>query len=107
MGISDKSWDGSPSNWPDTASYCDSCAINQNTGPREEWVQAKCKLPYTFPNGDISTVSIASCAAALAGARGGITGVSPAEKKQAAKTLMKAYGEAKMDPPASLKNLAQ
>lgn len=106
--VSDAAWDGSPSNWKDTPSYCDSCAINQNTGDRDTWVQSKCKLPYKFPNGAISTVSIATCAAALAGARGGgLKDVSPAEKKKAAKTLMSAYSEAKMPPPPSLKNMAQ
>lgn len=105
--VSDAAWDGSPSNWKDTPSYCDSCAINMNTGNRDTWVQSKCKLPYKFPNGAISTVSIATCAAALAGARGGLKDVSPADKKKAAKTLMGAYSEAKMPPPPSLKNMAQ
>lgn len=107
MATTDKAWDGSASRWPDTASFCDCSAINTNTGDRADWVQAKCKLPYKEPNGDINTNALGAAAAALAGARGGLTGVSPADKKKAARTLLKAYGEAQMDAPPSLKNMAQ
>lgn len=107
MATTDKAWDGSASRWPDTASFCDACAINGNTGDRANWVQAKCKLPYKEPNGDINTNALGAASAALAGARGGLKDVSPADKKSAAKKLMSAYREAQMDPPPSLKNIAQ
>jgi len=105
--VSDAKWDGSPSNWKDTPSYCDSCAINMNTGDRADWMQDKCKLPFKFPDGAISTVSIATCAAALNGARGGLKDVPADAKKKAARTLISAYREAQMDPPDNLKKMAQ
>ena len=107
MATTDKAWDGSASRWPDTASYCDSCAINTNTGERADWTQDGCKLPYKEPNGNINTNALGSAAAALAGARGGLKGVSPADKKKAAKALMRGYSDAQMDPPPSLKSMAQ
>lgn len=107
MATTDKAWDGSASRYPDTPSYCDACAINTNTGDRADWVQSACKLPYKEPNGDINTNALGAASAALAGARGGLKDVSPADKKKAARTLMRAYGEAKMDAPPSLKNMAQ
>lgn len=105
MGVTSKAWDRSASRWPDTASFCDCCAINTNTGPREDWVQSACKLPFCEPNGDINTNALGAASAALAGARGGVA-ASVSDKKKAAKKLMSAYREAKMDPPDSLKNMA-
>ena len=107
MAVTSKSWDGSASRWPDTPSYCDSCAINTNTGDRANWTQDGCKLPYKEPNGDINTNALGSAAAALAGARGGLKEVSATDKRKAAKALMRGYAEAKMDPPPSLKSMAQ
>lgn len=106
MAVTDKPWDGSASRWPDTASFCDSCAINLNTGDRADWVQSACKLPYTEPNGDINKNALGAASAALAGARGGLKGVSPADRKSAARKLLKAYSTAQMDPPDSLKQVA-
>lgn len=50
MKVSDKPWDGSASRWPDAASYADACLINENTGPRDGWVQSKCHLPVREPS---------------------------------------------------------
>jgi len=105
--FSDKPWDGSASNWPDAQSYCDSCLINTNTGARSDWTKGACKLPYKFPNGSVSSVSVHNCAAVLAGARGGLVGVSPADKKAAAKKLLTLYSEMKEPPPDNLKRMAQ
>lgn len=107
MATTDKAWNGSASRWPDTASFCDSCAVNSNTGDRDTWTQSNCKLPYKEPNGDVNTNALGAASAALAGARGGLKGVSPADRKSAAKKLMSAYSEAKMTPPDSLKRIAQ
>jgi hypothetical protein len=49
--FTDKPWDGAASKYKDTAAYCDASLINENTGPREEWVQDKCKLPVQEPDG--------------------------------------------------------
>lgn len=105
MGVTSKSWDGSASRWPDTASFCDSCAYNGNTGNRSDWVQTQCKLPYREPNGDINTNALSAASAALAGARGGVQ-MSPNDRRKTAKKLMSAYSTAKMSPPDSLKKIA-
>lgn len=105
MATTDKSWDGSASRWPDTASYCDSCAINTNTGDRADWTQSNCKLPYKEPNGDINTNALSAAAAALNGARGGVQ-ASASDKRKAARALIRGYQEAKMDVPDGLKQVA-
>ncbi len=105
MAVTSKAWDGSASRWPDTDAYCASCAIDTNASG-EDKTQANCKLPYKEPNGDINTNALAAASAALNGARGGLKGVSPADKKSAAKKLLAGYREADMDAPDSLKQLA-
>lgn len=106
MAITSKAWDGSPSRWPDTDAFCASCAIDSNS-PGQKKILENCKLPYKEPNGDINTNALSAAAAALNGARGGLTGVSPADKKKAAKTLVRAYAQAQMDAPPALKSMAQ
>lgn len=108
MATTDKAWDGAASNYPDAKSFCDACLINGNpTDNPDEWTKDACKLPVREPNGDINTNAIGAAAAALAGARGGLKDVSPRDKKAAAKKLLKLYELAQMDPPPSLKNMAQ
>lgn len=106
MATTDKAWDGSASRWPDAASYAKSCLINLNTGDSANWTKDNCKLPIYEPNGDLNTNALSSAAAVLNGGMGGLKGVSAAEKKKAARALMRAYGTAKMPPPDSLKNMA-
>lgn len=106
MAVTDSPWDGSASRWPSTEDFCKSCLIDTNEAGKDK-TQANCKLPIKEPNGDINKNALGAAAAALAGARGGLKDVSPADKKAAARKLLRAYGEAKMDPPPSLKNLAQ
>ena len=105
MAITDRPWDGSASRWPDTASYCSSCLIDTNPSG-EDKTQDNCKLPIKEPGGDINKNALGAAAGALAGARGGLKNVSPADKKKAARALIRAYGEAKMDVPPSLKSIA-
>lgn len=107
MAIVDKAWDGSPSRWPDTPSFCDSSLINLKTGDRAKWTLNNCKLPVREPDGDINANAVHSAVAALAGARGGLKGVSSADKKTAARALVKIYNEMKEPLPPSLKQLAQ
>ena len=63
-------------------------------------------LPVKEPDGTVNINAIHAAAGALAGARGGLKGVSPADKKKAARALSRLYGEAKEPPPDSLKRLA-
>lgn len=106
MPVVDKPWDGSASRFPDTDAFCASCLIDTNA-PGQDKVQANCKLPIKEPNGDINKNALGAAAAALAGARGGLKDVSAADKKKAAKALLRAYSEAQMPPPPSLKQMAQ
>lgn len=107
MAIVDKPWDGSASRWDSAAEYCKCCAINGNTGDSKDWTKDACKLPYCEPNGDINKNALSAASAALAGARGGIVGVSSSDRKSAARKLLSAYREAKMPPPDSLEAMAQ
>lgn len=105
MSVVNKPWDGSASRWPDTTSYCKSCLIDLNE-PGKDKVQSLCKLPIKEPNGDINSNALGAAAGALNGARNSLKGVPAAAKKAAARKLRAAYGEAKMDVPDSLKNMA-
>lgn len=105
MAVTDKAWDGSASRWPSTESYCKSCLLDTNP-PGEKKVQSNCKLPIREPDGTINKNALGAASAALAGARGGIS-ASSADKKSAAKALIRAYNEAKMDVPDSLKRMSQ
>lgn len=101
MAIVDKPWDGSASKYPNTASYCNACLIDENE-PGQDKVQAKCSLPVKEPNGDINKNALSAAAARI-----GQVKTSPANKKKAARKLKSLYGQANMDVPDSLKRLAQ
>jgi hypothetical protein len=106
MAVSHAPWDGSASRWPDAQSMAKSCLINLNTGDPKDWSKDNCKLPIREPNGDLNANALGPAAAALNGGRGGVDAPVPA-KKAAARKLLAAYGEAKMDPPPALKMLAK
>ncbi len=99
-------WDGSAANYADTNAFCAACLIDTNPAGAKK-TQDNCKLPVKTPAGAVNTNALSAAAAALAGARGGLKGVSAADKKQAAKALLAYYRGAKMEPPESLKQLAQ
>jgi hypothetical protein len=63
--FSDGAWDGAAARYPSTADYCDACLINENSGPREEWVQAKCHLPVREPSGAYNRNAIRNALARL------------------------------------------
>lgn len=103
MGITDIPWSGAASKYDDTD--CRACLIDLNkTGVNK--TQDNCKLPIKEPNGDINKNALSAAAAALAGARGGVQAPTNIKKK-AASALCRAYQEAKMDAPDSLKKLAK
>jgi hypothetical protein len=106
MAISHAPWDGSASRWDTAADYAKSCLINLNKGPATDWTKDLCKLPIREPNGDLNSNALGPAAAALNGGRGGVDAPVPA-KKAAAKKLMAAYREAKMDPPPALVQMAK
>ena len=105
MAISNAAWDGSPSNWPDSASYCAACLIDENPAGKDK-VQALCHLPVKTPEGDVSRNAVHAAASALAGGRGGVK-TSSANKAAAARKLVRLYGELKEPVPDSIKSLAR
>lgn len=94
--FSDGSWDGSPSRWPDTPSYCDDCLINLNTGDRKKWIQDKCKLPYREPSGAVNKNALNTISGVLQGSMGGVKGVPADKLKAAARKVLSLMQEAKM-----------
>jgi|SRR5579859_4375931 len=104
MGFSDSSWDGSASQYSSTEAYCSACLIDLNPSGQDK-VQSKCKLPVKDTNGNVNRNAVHAAAAALAGGRGGVN-APPAEKKKAAKALIRYYGQMKEDAPDSLKRIA-
>lgn len=108
-------WDGSPSRWPDTESYCRSCLIDVNAAAgREEKAQAYCMLPVRNPGDDPDTYVMPAVFAAAAGR--GIGRVEKpddvpedawnAAKQAAARKLIDAYRQMDREAPASLYQIA-
>ena len=97
-----KAWDGSPSRFTDEE-YQRSCLIDRGG---DAPVKERCSLPVLEPNGDINTNALGSAAAALAGARGGVGGVTGGQKATAARKLVRYYRVAKLEIPPALRTLA-
>lgn len=64
--------------------------------------KSECKLPVKTPDGVLNRNGVHAAAAALGGARGGLTGVSAEQKKSAANALKRYYSQLDEDPPESL-----
>src|SRR5690242_18136759 len=94
--FSDAPWDGSPSRWPDTASYCASCMVDLNT-PGQPKTQQNCKLPYKEPGGAVNKGALRTIAGVLQGSMGGMKNVSMEAKRAAAKKCLALMKEAKMN----------
>lgn len=107
MAVTSKPWDGSAARFQDDE-YRRSCILDladcspagRDLPPKERY-----KLPIREPNGDLNANALGSAAAALAGARSPLT-ACPAAKTAAARKLLRAYSEAQMQPPDSLKQRA-
>jgi HK97 family phage prohead protease len=95
-------WDGSPSRFTDEQ-YQRSCLIDRGG---DAPVKQRCSLPIREPSGAINRNALGAAAAVLAGGRGGVANVSPELRRRAARALIRAYGEADMEPPDSLRRLA-
>ncbi len=91
-------WDGNPSRFTDEQ-YQRSCLVDRDDGSP---VKERCSLPVLEPNGDLNVNALGPAAAALAGARGGMAGVSTAMKAAAARKLSRYYRMANMPSPASM-----
>ncbi len=106
--ISTKPWGNiSEADYADPEDFCGACLIDLNE-PGKPKSKGACKIPVYEPKAmgrALNRNALGAAAAALAGARGGVD-APPAAKKQAARKMMRLYGEAEMPPPASLKALA-
>jgi HK97 family phage prohead protease len=62
--FTDAPWDGSPSRWPDAASYCRACAVDDNASGSEK-SKAQCHLPIREPDGTYNLNAIRAALARL------------------------------------------
>lgn len=103
--FTDTAW-SSPESKLSAEDYAKVCLIDSNPSGKDK-VKALCHLPVrSTPGGPVNKNGVHSAAGALAGARGGLKGVSPADKKSAARKLMSFYSEMKETPPDALKRIA-
>lgn len=100
--VTRKPWSGDASRFTDEQ-YERSCLVCRSG---DDPPKQRCSLPVLEPNGDVNANALAAAAAVLSGARGGLGGVSAAEKATAARKLRRYYTTANMDPPPSLVALA-
>ena len=76
------------------------CLIHTHDG--EPTSKSECKLPVKTPDGALNRNGVHAAAAALAGARGGLKGVSDDQRKKAAGALRRYYAQLDEEPPESL-----
>jgi hypothetical protein len=100
--VVDSPWDGSASRFTDEQ-YQRSTLIDRGG---DGSVKDRRMLPVREPNGDLNRNALGPAAAMLAGGRDGMSGVSPDMQRSAARSLMRLYGEADMEPPDSLRRMA-
>jgi len=76
------------------------CLIHLHDGAPTS--KSECKLPVKTPNGTLNRNGVHAAAAALAGARGGLKGVSADQKQKAANALKRYYAQLDEEAPTSL-----
>lgn len=76
------------------------CLIHTHDGAPSS--KSECKLPVKTPDGTLNRNGVHAAAAALAGARGGLKGVSAEQKTKAANALKRYYSQLEEEPPDSL-----
>ena len=86
--------------------YAKVCLIDMNTAGKTP-VKSMMSLPVkSTPDGPYNVNGIHAAAAALAGARGGLKGVSPAEKAKAARKLVSLYQQMGQQAPDMMYRMA-
>lgn len=100
--FSDAAWDGSASRFT-PEQWRASTLID--TGEGDPASKDRYKLPVKEPGGAVNRNAVHAAAAALAGGRGGVQAPA-AEKKRAARALLRLYAEMQEDAPPSLKRMA-
>jgi hypothetical protein len=87
----------------DVGQWHRACLIHTHDGEPES--KAECKLPVREPSGTLNRNGVHAAAAALAGARGGVSAPADA-KRNAARRLRSLYRELEEDPPESVVRMA-
>jgi hypothetical protein len=105
MPISDKAWSSFTEADYTPAQWHEACLVHLHE-PGKMTSKNECKLPVREPDGTLNRNAVHSAAAALAGARGGMKGVSAEEKKAAARKLAGLYREMKETAPESMYRMA-
>lgn len=98
--ISEKSWSDYTKADYSIEQWHAACLIHIHDGAPTS--KSQCKLPVKTPNGAVNRNGVHSAAAALAGARGGLKGVSADQKSAASNALRRYYAQLDEDPPESL-----
>jgi hypothetical protein len=98
--ISEKAWSDFKKSDYTLEQWHAACLIHTHDGASTS--KSECKLPVKTPDGTLNRNGVHAAAAALAGARGGLTGVSDDQKKKAAAALKRYYSQLDEDPPDSL-----
>jgi HK97 family phage prohead protease len=101
--VTKAAWDGSPARFTDAEYERSTLFCRPGDGP----VKDRCSLPVLEPDGTLNANALGAAAGALAGARGGLRNVPAGMRATAAAKLLRYYGQAKMDPPPSLRALAR
>lgn len=106
--VSDRDWGSiDEADYEDADEYCEACLIDLNP-PGDEKTKERCKLPVREPRsmgGRLNRSAVHAAAVVLAGGRRGVK--APATKKrEAARALVRLYGELGEDPPDSVRALA-
>lgn len=97
--VSEKPWSDYKESDYSLEQWHNACLIHQHTGPLTN--KNDDKLPVKTPSGVLNKNGVVAAAAALAGARGGVS-ASPAEKLSAAKALIRYYGQLDKKPSPKL-----
>ena len=85
--FTEKAWDGSAGRWPDAATYCSACMVDNNPSGQEK-TKAECHFPYKEPNGDINVNALR----AIVGGRGAQADFPGAQKaRERARRLLEQF----------------
>src|SRR3954464_3308652 len=98
--ISEASWSDYNKSDYTLEQWHSACLIHVHDG--EPTSKSQCKLPVKTPNGALNRNGVHAAAAALAGARGGLKGVSADQRTKAANALKRYYAQLDEEPPESL-----
>lgn len=86
--------------------FCACCLVDINESGADK-IKTNCKLPVrSTPGGAYNINGMQAAYAALSGARGGVKGLSAADRRRAARKLRSLYREAGLEVPDGLNRMA-